>query len=83
MKFFACVKWAGRSTAIQASILCALAVAGLVMGALVLSALWRPTSYFARLPKLQAAWIGIFMLVSSLGLLLVLLPPLFGYNRCT
>lgn len=79
MEFFTCVKWSGWGPAF---FLCSLAAAGLVVGALITSALWRPASLFARLPKSQVAWIGVLALASSIGLLLTFVPPIFGYNRC-
>lgn len=78
-----CVKWPAGYPEVAPALLCLLAASGILASLFVLTAPWRPRSAFARLPRLQLAWMGAFSLFASLGLLLIFLPPLLGFNRCT
>jgi hypothetical protein len=82
MEVWGCSRWNGTTTMIQGALLSSLAVAGLIVGLLVISAPLRPRSVFAKLAPLQSTWMGAFVLVASLGMLSLVVPPMLGFNRC-
>ena len=82
MEFWGCSRWNGTTTMIQGAILSLLAVAGLIVGLLVISGPLRPKSVFSKLAPLQSTWMGAFVLFASLGMLSLVIPPMLGFNRC-
>jgi hypothetical protein len=82
MEFWGCVKWSGVATYLQSVFLCLLAGSGVVGGIIVVTIPWRPGSALSKLPTSQALWIGVMMIAAGLGMLSLVIPPMFGFNRC-
>jgi hypothetical protein len=82
MDFWGCTKWIGTTTFLQGIFLASVAISALFGGAIVLTIPWRPSSSLSKLPMRQALWIGLMMIIASLGILSLVVPPILGYNRC-
>lgn len=82
MEFWGCTKWQGTTTVIQGGFLLTVAMAALLGGVVVITTPWRPRSSLAKLSRRDALWIGIMMISASLGMLSLVIPPMFGFNRC-
>jgi hypothetical protein len=80
--FWGCTTWLGNTAFLQGIFLASVATSAFLGGVVVVTIPWRPRSSLSKLPMRQALWIGLRMIIASLGMLSLVVPPIVGYNRC-